>query len=158
MNKFIKEQLITLKNITIKHNGKVISMDELDDDMLEFEITPYTEGPLELNTVYTFVFEGYMTKLNSNTNFHIQWNKGVTIPFRVMKGTVVKYLHDMAYIKCVGVPNYATAICSKCLKPGAFTTICNNCLNELNITDQEQLRGITWEGWVPLNAIREAKC
>ena len=153
MNKFIREQLISLKNVSIKYEGKIISIDDITDDMLEFEIVPYTDGPLKLNKDYIFTFEGYMTRFLSNSSFHVQWNKGVPIPLRIMKGKVIKYLADMAYISCVGISNYETKICSKCLRPGTFNVICDNCLSLLN-TDLET---ITWEGWVPLNAIREAK-
>ena len=157
MNKFIKEQLVRSKDIILKNNGNIIGMDDITDDMTEFEIEAITESSdnLEFDKLYMFTFEGYMVKPTPGFTFHAQWNKGVFIPLRTMCGYVTKKLNKLVYLQLFGSTINNSYFCLRCLKAGKYDVICDDCKRVLNITDTKDLMYINWEGWVPLTSIRE---
>ena len=152
MNDLIKEQLKKSDNCVLKYQDKVISIDDIKDDMTEFEIISLEENNLnlEIDKDYLFTFEGVL--LNSYYIGHIRWNHSNPIPFRIMKGKVITRMNNLIFIECSGIKDKDVTICSKCLKPGRFNVLCDNCKKLY-----DNIEDVTWKGWIPLTTIREVE-
>jgi len=127
-----------------------------------------------MNRTYIIKVRQYMTKPGSpEFDFQTKWNNDVPMPFRVMKGTVLKETRGMYMMSCFAVP-LNTNICSRCgralthpvsrlygigpecgghahVNPFDTEEELYEHLNEIRQT----LATITWTGWVIKSSIEE---
>lgn len=145
MNKFIKDQLINTKGISIRNNGDIISIDDITEDMVTFEIEPVDEDltRIELNKPYLFEFEGYLVKPGPNFKFHAQWNNNNPIPLKFMEGTIDRRLNLLVHATLRGSLNNNSYLCSRCLKAGKYSVICEDCKQALHLNNLDDIMYIT---------------
>lgn len=118
----------------------------------------------------------YMTKHSSpEFDFMAKWNNDVPMPMRIMVGTKEKETRGMVYMKLhADITQEKTFVCMKCGKQltnpvSQYFGIGPECggHNYVNPFDsdeelrnevakyREELRNITWEGWIIKSAIEE---
>lgn len=129
---------------------------------------------LTVNHSYIIKVRQYMTKPSSpEFDFQSKWNNNIPMPFRVMKGTVLRETRGMVYMDCHAVP-LQTSSCMVCGRRlthpvSRLYGIGPECgqhahINPFN-TDEElyaaldlirfQLSQIKWSGWIIKSAIEE---
>ena len=128
------------------------------------------------STEYRIKVRQYMTKPASPSfDFQDKWNNGIPMPMRVMVGTIIKETKGMVKMELHGdIVAEQTSICMKCGKTltnpvSRFFGIGPECggHNYVNPFDtkeeleaavaqvREQLKQVTWTGWIIKSAIEE---
>lgn len=154
MNSLIKEQLAKLNIPTVTIDGKVYKISEIPEDatVLVFTNKVSEDGELIKGALYHFVFEKYIVKTPPGFDLHNKWNKGVVTPFTYMYGEVTDKLGKMYYLKCYGSDLKSTS-CHHCLRMLNWGVLCDSCKQKYGIINEEDIKKITWEGWVPKKSI-----
>lgn len=154
MNSQIKEQLTRLKIPTVTVDGKVYKVSEIPDDatVLVFTNKVSEEGGLVKDVNYHFVFEKYIVKTPVGFDLHDKWNNGIKTPLTYMYGKVTDELGKMVYLKCYGSSLSSTS-CHHCLRMIGWGVLCETCKREYGIINDEDIKQITWEGWIPKKSI-----
>lgn len=135
-----------------------------------------TGNDMRVNHTYIFKVRQYMTKPSTEDfDFHLRWNNNTPMPFRVMKGRVLKETRGMLMMDCCVVP-LKTDVCMRCGRPLSHPVsrlygIGPECGGHAHInpfeTEQElydaidevnnKLNAIKWRGWVIKSAIEECQ-
>ena len=135
-----------------------------------------TGNDMRVNHTYVFKVRQYMTKPSTQDfDFHLRWNNGTPMPFRVMKGRVLKETRGMLMMDCCVVP-LKTDVCMRCGRPLSHPVsrlygIGPECGGHAHInpfeTEQElynaiddvnnKLNAIKWRGWVIRSSIEECQ-
>lgn len=154
MNSLIKEQLQKLNVPTVTINGKAYKVSEIPDDatVLVFQCKSESSGKLIKGITYHFVFEKYLVKTSANFDLHNKWNRGVPTPLTYMYGEVVDQMGKMYHLKCYG-SDIKSSSCHHCLRMMSDGILCNNCKQLYGIINDEDIKSITWDGWVPEKSI-----
>lgn len=120
--------------------------------------------------IMKFVFDQWLTK---ESNFHKKFNKGRTIPLRVMFGVVTRQTDSCYYIEVYGKPEPTTK-CLHCRRPltnkaslfyGLGPT-CGKYYGITGVTEENinanydmirlRLKEVTWKGLVPKKSVKIA--
>ena len=139
-------------------------------------IRALTGNDMRVNHTYIFKVRQYMTKPSTEDfDFHLRWNNNTPMPFRVMRGRVLKETRGMLMMDCCVVP-LKTDVCMRCGRPLSHPVsrlygIGPECGGHAHInpfeTEQElynaidevnnKLNAIKWRGWVIKSAIEECQ-
>jgi uncharacterized protein YlzI (FlbEa/FlbD family) len=131
---------------------------------------------LKVDHTYIIKVRQYMTKPSEpGFDFQDKWNNGVPMPFRVMKGLVLRETRGMVYMSCHGVP-MKTDSCMACGRRlthpvSRLYGIGPECGQHYHVnpfsTEEElyaalddikkKLQEVTWEGWIIKSAVERAE-
>lgn len=150
MDKYLKEQLLKVKNVSFYNKDKLLDINDLDK-YNEFIIKSKDFTNTDNNLLFTF--ENYLIHPFEGFDFHIKFNKGINIPFNIMQGKIIKTVGKMYYLKLKGF-FVKTDICVHCLKKEDSNPLCKTCFKKFNVNDIED---VTWEGYVPIKGIKEIR-
>ena len=134
--------------------------------------------PADSTPIYQIKVRQYMTKAATmDFDFHDKWNNGIPMPMRVMVGRKLEETRGLVRMELWGeITERITPACMKCGKRltnpvSQYFGIGSECGGH-NYTNpfaddtelaaavqatQEQLRNITWTGWIFKSAIEEEK-
>ena len=135
-----------------------------------------TSNDMRVNHSYIIKVREYMTKPSSpDFDFHAKWNNNIPMPFRIMKGRVLKETRGMVMMDCIAVP-LKTDVCIRCGRPlthpvSRLYGIGPECGGHAHINPfdteeelfaaldkvKEQLSQIKWRGWIIKSAIIEVE-
>lgn len=135
-----------------------------------------TGNDMRVNHTYIIKVRQYMTKPSTEDfDFHHKWNNDTPMPFRIMRGRVLKETRGMLMMDCCVVP-LKTDVCMRCGRPLSHPVsrlygIGPECGGHAHInpfeTEQElynaldevnaKLNSIKWRGWVIKSAIEECQ-
>ena len=145
------------------------------EDSGEPQVRVLTSNEMRVNRSYIIKVRQYMTKeASEDFDFQSKWNNNVPMPFRVMRGRVLKETRGMLYMDCYAVP-LKTDVCMRCGKPLSNPVSrlygvgpeCGGhaCINPFETEEElyacldsvkQKLSAIKWRGWVIKSAIVEA--
>ena len=131
---------------------------------------------IKVNHTYLIKVQQYMTKPSTpDFNFQSRWNNDVPMPFRIMKGRVLKETRGMVMMDCYAVP-LKTDVCMRCGRPLSHPVsrlygIGPECgehahINPFNTEEElyaaledvkNKLLNIRWRGWIIKSAIEECQ-
>lgn len=135
-----------------------------------------TANEMRVNRSYIIKVRQYMTKPASpDFDFQAKWNSDVPMPFRIMRGRVLKETRGMLYMDCHAVP-IKTDVCMRCGRPLSHPVsrlygVGPECGGHAHInpfeTEEElyaaldsvkqKLSEIKWRGWIIKSAIEECQ-
>lgn len=138
----------------------------------ECQVRMLTSDDMRVNHTYIIKVSSQMTK---QFDFNLRWNNNIPMPFRIMKGRVLKETRGMLMMDCWVVP-LKIDVCMRCGRPlthpvsrlygvgpecGAHAYInpfeteeeLYASLEELN----NKLNGIKWRGWLLKSEIEECQ-
>lgn len=138
--------------------------------------TRVTSNDMRVNRSYIIKVREYMTKPSSpNFDFHAKWNNNIPMPFRIMKGRVLKETRGMVMMDCIAVP-LKTDVCMRCGRRlthpvSRLYGIGPECGGHAHINPfdteeelfaaldkvKEQLSQIKWRGWIIKSGIIEVE-
>lgn len=133
-----------------------------------------TVESMRVNGVYTIKVRQYMTKpATEEFDFQEKWNSNIPMPFRIMRGRVLKETRGMVMMDLCAVP-MKTDVCMRCGRPLSHPVsrlygIGPECgghahINPFDTPEQlfealdvvkEKLAQIKWRGWIIKSAIEE---
>lgn len=134
-----------------------------------------TSNDMRVNHSYIIKVRQYMTKPASpDFDFQEKWNNNIPMPFRIMKGRVLKETRGMVMVDCVATP-LKTDVCMRCGRTlthpvSRLYGIGPECGGHAHINPfdteeelyaaldkvKEQLAEIKWRGWIIKSGIIEA--
>jgi len=135
-----------------------------------------TSNDMRVNHSYIIKVRQYMTKpASEDFDFQAKWNSNIPMPFRIMKGRVLKETRGMVMMDCIAVP-LKTDVCMRCGRPlthpvSRLYGIGPECGGHAHINPfdteeelyaaldkvREQLAQIKWRGWIIKTAIEECQ-
>ena len=135
-----------------------------------------TSNDMRVNHSYIIKVRQYMTKPASpDFDFQVKWNNNIPMPFRIMKGRVLKETRGMVMVDCVAVP-LKTDVCMRCGRTlthpvSRLYGIGPECGGHAHINPfdteeelyaaldkvKEQLAEIKWRGWIIKSALIEVQ-
>jgi len=135
-----------------------------------------TSNDMRVNRSYIIKVREYMTKPSSpDFDFHARWNNNIPMPFRIMKGRVLKETRGMVMMDCIAVP-LKTDVCMRCGRSlthpvSRLYGIGPECGGHAHINPfdteeelfaaldkvKEQLSRIKWRGWIIKSGIIEVQ-
>ena len=158
--------------IRIKLNGIKVQSEQAAPSVCR-EVVP---ASIRVNHTYLIKVQQYMTKpATEDFDFQLKWNNNVPMPFRIMKGRVLKETRGMVMMDCCVVP-LKTDICMRCGRPlthpvSRLYGIGPECgehayINPFNTEEElysalddvkRKLSNVRWRGWIIKSAIEECQ-
>lgn len=161
-------------------NGEQVSIRLNAIQVQNQEISPaqqtrvMTSNDMRVNHSYIIKVRQYMTKVASpDFDFQARWNNNIPMPFRIMKGRVLKETRGMVMMDCMAVP-LKTDVCMRCGRPlthpvSRLYGVGPECGGHAHINPfdteeelyaaldkvKEQLSQIKWRGWIIKSALLE---
>lgn len=135
-----------------------------------------TGNDISVNHSYIIKVRQYMTKpATEDFDFQAKWNNDIPMPFRIMKGRVLKETRGMVMMDCIAVP-LKTDVCMRCGRPlthpvSRLYGIGPECGGHAHVNPfdteeelyaaldkvKEQLSQIKWRGWIIKSALIEVQ-